>query len=134
MATCDSVLPPLVWEVDEGSHDTVQYLITLRKCGRAHQEMVAGRRIDERVRRPGWQTLTIHCLHSLSSQPSRSPGLVNGSVVPPAAEGDVRRSGNAQAPLQHPWDHLIRRAVAVGEGLDVDDDFLAHLDPAFDGG
>ena len=37
-------------------------------------------------------------------------------------------------PSQHPRQHLIWRAVTIGEGLDVDDHFLAHLYPALDGG
>jgi hypothetical protein len=31
--------------------------------------------------------------------------------------------------LQHPRQHLIRWAVAVGEGLDIHDHPFAHLDP-----
>ena len=34
--------------------------------------------------------------------------------------------------LQHRRQHAIRRLVAVHEGLDVDDDLLAHVDAAFD--
>ena len=35
---------------------------------------------------------------------------------------------------QHRRQHAVGRAVAVHEGLDVDDDLLAHVDAAFDGG
>src|SRR5271163_2703313 len=34
--------------------------------------------------------------------------------------------------LQHRAEDAVGRAVAVGEGLDVDDDLLAHGEPPFD--
>ena len=40
----------------------------------------------------------------------------------------------ARTDLQHRRQHAIRRLVAVHEGLDVDDDLLAHVDAAFERG
>src|SRR5689334_21377204 len=39
-----------------------------------------------------------------------------------------------RARLKHRFQDAVGRLVAVGEGLDVDDDLLAHIDAAFDGG
>ena len=41
---------------------------------------------------------------------------------------------NTLPDLQHRRQHAVRRAVAVQEGLDVDDDLFAHVDAAFDRG
>src|SRR5688572_4149591 len=51
--------------------------------------------------------------------------------------GDAARSLFATplavtSPSQHRRNDPVRRFVSVGEGLDVDDDLLAHVDAAFD--
>src|SRR5262249_43757054 len=46
----------------------------------------------------------------------------------------VPRQGSAGSYSQHRWQHAVRRAVPIQEGLDVDDHLLAHVDPAFECG
>ncbi len=81
--------------------------------------------------RDGWGWKTKNLPASAGAIPANTNTFTNSEPVEGCGHSTALPRESVYS--EHRLDHPVGRGVAVGEGLDVDDDLLAHIDAAFDG-